>query len=309
VTRLSETDRGALDDPNVVLNVVFLSTTSYDDTGLLHWIIKMLGDNPEWCLRIRRHPSLSRYVVQEALRLAQSEFISRRVTSDVEVDGYLVPKGWYLRVCIHESHRSAVVFQEPTRFDPSRFAARRYSRAEYAPFGMLEHVCLGVEATLQIGTAFVDAYCIHDWVLAADAALEFDGFHWRPSRKLGIALPAGDCRAWRTSARGRAIASAPGRQARHRRQAQSLRSPQPPDRVRRERPSPGRPGRRSCLRPGSPFCNASRASLARTERRSTRCPAGPGSGRPWGPGRARRPAPRGRGPSSSPCRARRRRGA
>jgi hypothetical protein len=54
---------------------------------------------------------------------------------------------------------------------------------------MLEHVCLGVEATLQIGTAFVDAYCIHDWVLAADAALEFDGFHWRPSRKLGIALP------------------------------------------------------------------------------------------------------------------------
>lgn len=188
--RLVETEPDALDDPNVVLNLVFLlATSSRDVTGLLHWIVKMLADNPAWIGRVRSDGSdLATRVVQETLRLAQSEFIGRRVVAPFELEGHAVPKGWYLRVCVQESHRSPEVFDRPETFDPDRFAGRRYTRAEYAPFGMLEHACLGVMATHAVASAFVRAYCEHDWAVSQDGAPEYDGFHWTPSRRLRVGL-------------------------------------------------------------------------------------------------------------------------
>lgn len=122
------------------------------------------------------------------MRLAQSEYIGRRVVAPFELEGHVVPKGWYLRVCVQESHRSPEVFDRPETFDPDRFVGRRYTRAEYAPFGMLEHACLGVTATHAVGSAFVRAYCEHDWVVSQDGAPEYDGFHWMPNRRLRVGL-------------------------------------------------------------------------------------------------------------------------
>ncbi len=107
----------ALVDPTVVANIVFLLRTGGTDlTGLLHWVVKLLGDNPRWIRRTREAADpegLSKRVVMETLRLAQSELIFRTVLDEIEVDGRRVPAGWNLRVCVRESHRDPAVFTNP----------------------------------------------------------------------------------------------------------------------------------------------------------------------------------------------------
>ena len=158
VSAIARADPEVLDDPNVTGNLVFvLRTASVDVASLLHWILKMLGDHPEWCLRVREDGSgdLARRVVLETLRLHQSEFIQRRVLEPVEIEGHIVPAGWFVRLCVRESHRDPEVFSDPASFDPDRFAGRRLSRYEYSPFGRLEHRCIGETLTLALAGSFV----------------------------------------------------------------------------------------------------------------------------------------------------------
>jgi cytochrome P450 len=183
----------AVDDPNVVLNLVFLlANASRDVTGLMHWVVKMLGDHPSWiaCVRAENGSGdLSRRIVTETLRLAQSEYLSRRAVDSFELDGFVVPKGWYVRVCVNEAHRDASVFPDPDTFDPDRFRARRYSRDEYAPFGMLNHACLGASATLRVAATFVEELSrVYDLEVVRDGPPFNDGFHWRPSERHRVRL-------------------------------------------------------------------------------------------------------------------------
>jgi cytochrome P450 len=180
-----------LEDPTVVLNLtVLVHTASTDVTGLLHWIVKLLGDNPGWLGRVRESATpgaLSQRIVLESLRLQQSEFILRRVLETFELDGFVVPAGWNLRVCVHESHRDPSVFDRPDRFDPDRFE-QHFTRRQYSPFGALEHTCLGVRTTHAIADAFVEQLaCDYELEVVADGPPDFR-FHWRPSHRHRVVL-------------------------------------------------------------------------------------------------------------------------
>jgi cytochrome P450 len=192
VSALARSHPEALDDPTVTGNLVFvLRTASVDVASLLHWILKLLGDHPEWCLRVREDDSddLARRIVLETLRLHQSEFIQRRVLEPVEIDGYEVPAGWFVRLCVRESHRDPEVFEDPLSFDPDRFAGRRLSRYEYSPFGRLEHRCIGETLTIALATRFVSALSNgYDWSVAQDGPAEFNRYHWRPSGRFRVRL-------------------------------------------------------------------------------------------------------------------------
>ncbi len=185
-----------LDDPTTVLNLVFLLRTATTDvTGLLHWIVKLLGDNPEWLASVRaaaEPEDLAKRVVMETLRLEQSELLFRTAREDLHIDGFVVPAGWHLRVCVHESHRDPAVFDEPERFDPDRFK-RRYNRYEYSPLGALGHTCLGVKTVFALAGTFVERLATgYDMAVVSDGAPEF-GMHWRPSRRHRVVLrPVGD---------------------------------------------------------------------------------------------------------------------
>ena len=91
---------------------------------------------------------LSIRCVRETLRLRQSEYIYRKVLDDIPVEDFVIPKGWLLRVCVRESHRDPLLFENPNGFNPDRFIARRYSRAEYSTFGASRVSCLGEHLTL-----------------------------------------------------------------------------------------------------------------------------------------------------------------
>jgi cytochrome P450 len=192
VSALARSHPEALDDPNVTLNLVFvLRTASGDVAGLLHWIMKKLGDHPEWCQKAREHDSgdLPRRIVLETLRLHQSEFIQRRVVEPLSIDGYEIPAGWFVRMCIRESHRDPQVFESPASFDPDRFLGRRFSRYEYSPFGRLEHRCIGETLTLALAACFVSKLAKgYEWAVVQDGPPEFNRYHWRPSRRFRVRL-------------------------------------------------------------------------------------------------------------------------
>jgi cytochrome P450 len=131
-------------------------------------------------------------VVKETLRLAQSEYLYRRLLEDVEFDGMTLPKGWLVRLCVRESHRSEAVFENPARFDPDRFLRKKSVVTEYAPFGYGAHGCNGIALNDMICRAFLHTLASgFDWTITQDGSLE-RGFrhwsHWQPSSALRIQM-------------------------------------------------------------------------------------------------------------------------
>ncbi|MFN0179952.1 MAG: cytochrome P450 [Gemmatimonadales bacterium] len=195
---LLATDPAAIDDPTRIRNLFLTYRLGTSDlTGLLDWVVAKLAAAPEWADRVRRAPrtpgppngsqpsDLASRIVLETLRMEQSEYLYRRIVRPITIAGYAIPAGWLLRICVQESHRDPAVFPDPDRFDPDRFVDRTYSRAEYAPFGIDTHGCLGVTMVHFLGRIFVEELC-HGYQMRVthDGALERGSrhrHHWRPS--------------------------------------------------------------------------------------------------------------------------------
>src|SRR5262249_15561462 len=137
----------AVDDPTAIGNLIYETHITWADvSGLLMWLLRMLTDHPEWSARLRGNenasesddaqPSLASLFVSETLRMEQSEHLYRVAERDIEYDGIRIPRGWLVRLCVHESHRNPEAFANPDMFDPNRFRDRAYSRREYSPFGI-----------------------------------------------------------------------------------------------------------------------------------------------------------------------------
>ena len=174
-----------------------------DLSSLLVWVVKHLADNPVWTERLREAPtsvtdgsepasgprSLGERVIRESLRLEQSEFLNRRTTRDIRFHGYLLPKGWRIRICIREAHRSAEIFERPTEFDPDRFLRNPHPPAEFSPFGLYRHHCLAGRLVQRIGGAFVEELAReHRLTVVQDGPRVHGRFHWQPSPRLRVRL-------------------------------------------------------------------------------------------------------------------------
>ncbi len=175
-----------------------LHTARVDVSGLMTWMVAVLGENPQWVSALRvesaSNPAagevggLSDRIVRETLRLRQSEFIIRRTRKLIEWNGYTIPAGWHVRLCVAESHRSPEAFDAPETFDPDRFV-RTPTRSRYAPFGFAPHLCPGDHLTRWIGRILaVELARGHD-IRASDVTpWDFSGFHWRPGSRMKIFL-------------------------------------------------------------------------------------------------------------------------
>lgn len=197
---LTRLDPAALGDRTVVGNLFLMLQAAWDSIGgIVVWTVQMLGTVPEWVRAVQAGPAAPGddpygRAVLEALRLAQSEYIYRRVLRPIEVDGFVVPRGWFLRICVAESHRLDPPFERPTVFDPDRHRGRRFSAHEFAPFGFDDHACLGARMTVRIGRVFAERLVEgFSWVVVADGPRERGNRHWnhwRPSARFRIALRA-----------------------------------------------------------------------------------------------------------------------
>jgi cytochrome P450 len=197
LTELHRLD-STMPDRVCVDNLLFtLKISTANVASLLLWLFKILGEHPEWMRRIVEVGSNDEdddqitvidSVVKETLRLAQSEYLYRRLLEDVEFEGMILPKGWLVRLCVRESHRNEAVFENAADFDPDRFLRKKSGVTEYAPFGYGAHACNGIALTEIICRALLQTLASgFDWTITQDGPLE-RGFrhwsHWQPSSAL-----------------------------------------------------------------------------------------------------------------------------
>jgi len=100
-------------------------------------------------------------LVREVLRLyPPAPGFAREPVEDVEIGGYVVPRGSLVTVNTYALQRDPRFFEDPERFDPQRFARgweERIPRYAYLPFGGGPRVCIGngfamMEARLILAT-------------------------------------------------------------------------------------------------------------------------------------------------------------
>ena len=127
---------------------------------MAHELRVVLGDGP---IDPARHASLryTRCVVHETLRLYPPAWVVPRLAvRPVELDGHRIPPGDVVIVCTHLLHRDPRFWDEPARFDPTRFedgAAGARRHPAYLPFGAGPRSCLGREFALMEATLLLAA--------------------------------------------------------------------------------------------------------------------------------------------------------
>ena len=196
---LARSDPGALGDRTILGNLIYIRQVTWGDvTGLLVWIFKMLSDHPTWRERLDRAVAtsdssgrdLATRIVQETLRFEQSEHRYRRTVADLELDGFRIPKGWLIRMCIRESHQEEKTFPSPRVFDPDRFIGRTMPRGKYAPFGAFRLACIGEELAKTTGAILaIELVSRFEWQVVDDGPPEIDSWaHNAPSPRFRVRM-------------------------------------------------------------------------------------------------------------------------
>jgi cytochrome P450 len=183
----------ALSDRTVLGNLIYIMQVTWGDvTGLLLWVFKMLSDHSVWRERLAHEQSreLALRIVQETLRLEQSESRYRRATADLELDGFTIPKGWLVRMCIRESHQDESVFPNATKFDPDRFLGPPHTRAQYAPFGAFRLACIGEDVTKTVAARYaLELTSRYQWRVVDDGPPEITRWaHNAPNPRLSVRM-------------------------------------------------------------------------------------------------------------------------
>ncbi|MET0388813.1 MAG: cytochrome P450 [Polyangiales bacterium] len=158
-------DGSALTDQDICDEVLTLIVAGHDTTAnTLTWAWHLLTQNPEVqealyqevhrvvgerALTPEDLPKLPlvEQVIQETLRLYPVIWIGDRVPQqDIELGGYLIPKGSEVVFSMYVTQRDERFFPDPERFDPSRFSPARIGSipdGAYFPFGAGVHKCIG----------------------------------------------------------------------------------------------------------------------------------------------------------------------
>ncbi|KAJ6801120.1 ent-kaurenoic acid oxidase-like isoform X1 [Iris pallida] len=100
---------------------------------------------------VRKMEYLSK-VIDETLRMVNISFVAfRQATTDVNINGYLVPKGWKIQMWYRSVHMDPHVYPNPKEFNPSRWDGFVPKAGTFLPFGGGSRLCPGNElAKLEI---------------------------------------------------------------------------------------------------------------------------------------------------------------
>jgi cytochrome P450 len=166
-------DDQSMSDEQVMTECLTLFGAGYETTAAaLCWVWYLLCQHPELYQKVQhevdsvlggRTPSYDDLehlpyclqVLKEALRLYPPAYATcRRALDSIEIDGYLIPKGWAVLLVPYTLHRREDAFPQPEVFDPERFTPEREKqlpRYAYVPFGAGPRICLGLHFSLMEG--------------------------------------------------------------------------------------------------------------------------------------------------------------
>jgi (+)-abscisic acid 8'-hydroxylase len=187
-------------DSEQVLRMLLLMVqlSGQDMAGLVQWLVKTICDDPVVAEQLRDErgresstspPSLLHRFTLETLRRHQVEHLYRRALVDIDWEGYRIPKGWLLRICLADAHRDATVFDDPDGFRPDRFLGDGPSQSEFLPFGAFRRTCLGDGVTFAFTRQFLSvAVRDWEWQQIGTSHEDYHGWHWTPGSDFRVSV-------------------------------------------------------------------------------------------------------------------------
>lgn len=116
----------------------------------------------------------------ETLRMVPPVFGGfRKTLKDIEYGGFIIPKGWQIFWATRMTHMDGGIFEEPSKFDPTRFE-NQASVPSYCfiPFGGGPRICPGYEfAKIETLVAIHNLVTRFTWKLCCND----NGFSWVPA--------------------------------------------------------------------------------------------------------------------------------
>ncbi|KAF7844912.1 ent-kaurenoic acid oxidase 2 [Senna tora] len=101
-------------------------------------------------------------VIDETMRLITfSLMVFREAKSDVNINGYTIPKGWKVLAWFRTIHLDPEIYPNPKEFNPSRWDNKISKAGEFLPFGAGSRLCPGNDlAKLEI-TVFLHHFLLN----------------------------------------------------------------------------------------------------------------------------------------------------
>ena len=190
--------QGDVDDAMLGNLIYMVEMGRYDVRALFRWISKYAADNPKLITRIAGEDAgaasddkrtLADAFVLEVLRMDQSERLMRNVKNDIAFDGFTIPEGALVRICMWEAHKDSDAFADPFEFNPSRFMTSEKFVNRFSPFGLDQHQCPFSTISVTLGVMFLRILSEIYSVQAIDDGAPIRGaYHWEPNPKFAVAL-------------------------------------------------------------------------------------------------------------------------
>jgi cytochrome P450 len=132
----------------------------------LTWAWHLLVTNPEELQKLKNDPTRAQMGFDESLRLYPPAWvITRRTTSDITVDGVLIPAKSLVIVSPWLVHRNQKAWENPNSFQPDRFQ-NGVPQLGYIPFGAGARLCIGKEMARLEGSRIL-AHIATTWNIEA----------------------------------------------------------------------------------------------------------------------------------------------
>lgn len=201
-------------------NIIEMMIPGEDSVPMIMTLaIKFLSDNPAALARLveendelkkRKDESCEEYswtdyvslpftqgVISETLRMANIiNAIWRKALEDVEIKGYLIPKGWCVLASLTSVHMDEENYENPNEFDPWRWekTGASVNSNKFTPFGGGQRLCPGLEfSRLEISIFLHHLVTTYTWVVEEDQIVYFPTVKTR--RRLPVIVrPRGDHR-------------------------------------------------------------------------------------------------------------------
>ncbi|KAE8707111.1 3-epi-6-deoxocathasterone 23-monooxygenase [Hibiscus syriacus] len=126
-------------------------------------------------------------VISETLRLANIiNGVWRKALKDIDIKGYLIPKGWCVLASFISAHMDEEIYENPHLFYPWRWEklGAAVNNSSFTPFGGGQRLCPGLELSrLEISIFLHHLVTTYKWVACEDEIVYF------PTVKMKKKLP------------------------------------------------------------------------------------------------------------------------
>lgn len=119
--------------------------------------------------------SFTQAVITETLRLGNIIVgVMRKAMKDVEIKGYLIPKGWCVFTYFRSVHLDENLFDWPHQFNPWRWQDTEISSCSFTPFGGGQRLCPGFDLARLEASIFIHHFVTQfRWAAEADSIVNF----------------------------------------------------------------------------------------------------------------------------------------